>query len=102
MLESAEKSKILLEDPDIVSTDIKLADIEPKEGEGVGIIEAPRGTLTHNYWSDANGVITKANLIVATNHNLHAIEVGLKQMAKKVFEEGIVNELKLPEPMVKT
>lgn len=102
MLESAEKTKILLEDPDIVSTDIKLADIEPKEGEGVGIVEAPRGTLTHNYWSDANGVITKANLIVATNHNLHAIEVGLKQLAKKVFEEGIVNELKLPEPMVKT
>ncbi len=102
LLESAEKTKILLEDPDIVSTDVKLADIEPKEGEGVGIVEAPRGTLTHNYWSNPDGVITKANLIVATNHNLGAIEVGLKQMAVNVFEKGIVSELKLPEPMVKT
>jgi F420-non-reducing hydrogenase large subunit len=102
LLESAEKAKILLEDPDIVSTDVKLADVEPKEGEGVGIIEAPRGTLVHNYWSDADGLIAKANLIVATNHNLGAIEVGLKQMAVNVFEKGIVNELKLPEPMVKT
>lgn len=102
LLESAEKAKILLEDPDIVSTDVKLADIEPKEGEGVGIVEAPRGTLTHNYWSNPDGVITKANLIVATNHNLGAIEVGLKQLAVNVFEKGIVSELKLPEPMVKT
>jgi len=66
------------------------------------IVEAPRGTLTHNYWSNPDGVITKANLIVATNHNLGAIEVGLKQMAVNVFEKGIVSELKLPEPMVKT
>ena len=102
LVESVEKAKILLEDPDIISTDIKLADIEPKEGEGVGIVEAPRGTLTHNYWSDPDGVITKANLIVATNHNLGAIEVGLKQLAKNVFEKGILNELTLPDPLVKT
>jgi len=91
-----------LEDPDIVSTDIKLADVSPKEGEGVGIVEAPRGTLTHNYWSDGAGLIAKANLIVATNHNLGAISLGIKQLAKNVFEKGILNELTIPEPLIKT
>jgi len=102
LIESVEKAKILLEDPDIVSTDIKLADVSPKEGEGVGIVEAPRGTLTHNYWSDGAGLIAKANLIVATNHNLGAISLGIKQLAKNVFEKGILNELTIPEPLIKT
>ncbi len=102
IIESVEKTKILLSGPDIVSTDVKLADVSPKEGEGVGIIEAPRGTLVHNYWSDADGIVTRANLIVATNNNLGAIELGLKQLAKKVFEEKIHEQLKLPEPIIKT
>ncbi len=102
LIESVEKAKILLEDPEIVSTDVKLADVSPKAGEGVGIVEAPRGTLIHNYWSDDAGLVAKANLIVATNHNIGAIELGIKQLAKNVFENKIHEQLKLPEPLVKT
>ena len=102
LIESVEKAKILLEDPEIISTDVKLADVSPKEGEGVGIIEAPRGTLVHNYWTNGDGIIAKANLIVATNHNIGAIELGLKQLAINVFENKIHEQLTLPDPLVKT
>jgi F420-non-reducing hydrogenase large subunit len=60
----------LLQDPDICNTDVKLSDVQPKAGNGVGIVEAPRGTLMHNYVSDEKGMLTKANLVVATNNNI--------------------------------
>ena len=102
LVEAVEKAKILLEDPDIVSKDVKLADVEPKEGNGVGVVEAPRGLLIHNYWSDDKGVCTKANLIVATNHNIATVEKSLLVTAKQIFEDKIHEKLKLPEPMIKT
>ncbi len=102
MVQAAEWIKTLLEDPDIVSTDVKLADVEPKAGEGVGIVEAPRGTLLHNYECDEEGIITKANLIVATNNNIAGIEKSLMDAAKLIFEKEGHKELDLPEPMVKT
>ncbi|MEM3563434.1 MAG: Ni/Fe hydrogenase subunit alpha [Candidatus Jordarchaeaceae archaeon] len=102
LVEAVEKAKMLLEDPDIVSTDVKLADVEPKEGNGVGIVEAPRGTLIHHYWSDEKGICTKANLIVATNHNIAAVEKSFLVTAKQIFEDKIHEKLKLPEPMIKT
>jgi NAD-reducing hydrogenase large subunit len=66
--------------------------------EGVGIIEAPRGTLIHNYKVDDNGAITWANLIVATGHNNLAINRGIRQVAKKFIDgnkiqEGAVNRV---------
>ncbi|WXG40232.1 MAG: Ni/Fe hydrogenase subunit alpha [Candidatus Freyarchaeum deiterrae] len=102
LVEAVEKAKILLEDPDIVSTDVKLADVEPKQGNGAGILEAPRGTLIHHYWSDDNGICTKANLIVATNHNIATVEKSILVTAKQIFEDKILEKLKLPEPMIKT
>ncbi len=60
--------------------------------EGVGIVEAPRGTLIHHYESDANGVITKANLIVATVGNSAAINMGIEQAARKLIKNGVVND----------
>nr|MDO8097858.1 Ni/Fe hydrogenase subunit alpha [Candidatus Njordarchaeota archaeon] len=102
LLAAAEKARALLEDADIVNTDVKIADIKPKEGNGVGVVEAPRGTLIHNYWSDKEGVITKANLIVATNNNIGAIDKCLKAASKQLFEEKVHLKLKLPTPMVKT
>jgi F420-non-reducing hydrogenase large subunit len=91
----------LLNDPDICSTDVKLSDVEPKAGNGVGIVEAPRGTLMHNYVSDEKGMLTKANLIVATNNNIAGIEKSLMVAAKQIFEDKALESLKLPEPLVK-
>jgi len=102
MVQAAEWIKTLLEDPEIVSTDVKLSDVEPRAGEGVGIVEAPRGTLLHNYVSDENGMLVKANLIVATNNNIAGIEKSLMVAAKQIFEDKAHESLKLPDPLVKT
>jgi F420-non-reducing hydrogenase large subunit len=102
MVQAAEWIKRLLEDPEIVSTDVKLSDVEPKAGEGVGVVEAPRGTLLHNYVSDDKGMLVKANLIVATNNNIAGIEKSLMVAAKQIFEDKALDGLKLPDPMVKT
>ncbi len=102
IIESVERAEQLLEDPQIVSQDVKVADVEPCEGNGVGCVEAPRGTLIHNYWTDNKGIITKANLIVATNNNVGAIEKCLKHVAKQVIEEKAHQNVKFPNPMIKT
>ncbi len=101
MVQAAENIKALLEDPEIVSTDIKLSDVEPRAGDGVGIVEAPRGTLLHNYECNDEGIIVKANLIVATNNNIAGIEKSLLDAAKFVFEQQGHKDLKLPDPLVK-
>ena len=85
-----------------MSTDVKLSDVEPRAGDGVGIVEAPRGTLLHNYESDDKGMLVKANLIVATNNNIAGIEKSLMVAAKQIFEDKAHESLKLPDPMVKT
>ncbi len=100
MVQAVEEIEELLNDPDIVSTDVKLSDVEPKKGNGVGCVEAPRGTLIHHYWSDERGVITKVNLIVATNNNIAGIEKSLLQAAKQIFEQRAHESLKLPKPMI--
>ncbi len=102
MVQAAEWIKTLLEDPEIVSTDVKLSDVEPKAGDGVGIVEVPRGTLLHNYESDDKGMLVKANLIVATNNNIAGIEKSLMVAAKQIFEDKAHESLKLPDQMVKT
>jgi NAD-reducing hydrogenase large subunit len=96
-LYSMERTRELLEDPDILSTDILAT---PKEiaGEGVGVIEAPRGTLFHHYWTDDQGVITKVNLIVATGHNNWAMNKSVEMVAKEFVDgnnltEGMLNRV---------
>ncbi|MHA1959878.1 MAG: Ni/Fe hydrogenase subunit alpha [Candidatus Thorarchaeota archaeon] len=101
LVQAAEWIKTLLEDPEIVSTDVKLSDVEPKAGNGVGIVEAPRGTLLHNYETDDDGILTRVNLIVATNNNIAGIEKSLMVAAKQVFEDKAHESLQLPEPLVK-
>ena len=91
---------ILLKDPDIVSTDLKLSDVQPKKGDGVGCVEAPRGTLLHHYWTDEQGIITKVNMVVATNNNIAGLELSLKEAATQIFNEKAHESLKLPEPMI--
>jgi F420-non-reducing hydrogenase large subunit len=100
-VEAIELIKQLLEDSDVVNPDCKTLDVEPKEGAGVGVTEAPRGLLLYNIWSDAEGICKKLNLLVATNHNIAGIEKSLMHTAKQVFEQKALDELKLPDPWIK-
>ena len=100
LVQAFEEIAGLLKDPEIVSTDIKLSDVEPRKGEGVGCVEAPRGTLVHHYWTDEKGIITKVNMVVATNNNIAGLEKSLLDTAKQVFEEKAHERLKLPDPMI--
>jgi F420-non-reducing hydrogenase large subunit len=100
LVESIEMVATLLQDPDIVNPDCKTLDVQPREGEGIGMTEAPRGTLLYHIWSDADGICTKANLLVATNHNIAGIEKTLMHVAKQVFEDKALEGLKLPDPWI--
>jgi F420-non-reducing hydrogenase large subunit len=57
-------------------------------GEGIGIVEAPRGTLTHHYKTDQNGFITEANLIVGTTNNNAPITMSIKKAAEGLIKKG--------------
>ena len=92
-----EKIKQLLESPQILSTRTR-SFAEPNSSEGVGVSEAPRGTLIHHYKVDDNGLITWANLVIATGHNNLAMNRGVLQVAKnfidgKKISEGILNRV---------
>jgi F420-non-reducing hydrogenase large subunit len=87
MLQCAEQAVQLLEDPEITDTNIRTK-IEPKEGKGVGCVEAPRGTLIHDYEMDKDGLIKSLNLIVGSTHNNAAMNMSVKQAAKEFIKEG--------------
>jgi NAD-reducing hydrogenase large subunit len=94
---AVERAKELLLDPDILSDDI-LIRTDKILPEGVGVIEAPRGTLFHHYWVDDKGAIVKANLIVATGHNNWAMNKGVEEVAKRYIDgknltEGMLNRV---------
>lgn len=69
--------------------------------EGVGCVEAPRGTLTHHYWTDGRGVLTKVNLIVGTTNNYGPINLSVKKAAQslirkgKTVTEGLLNQIEM-------
>lgn len=81
----------LLEDPEICSPEVRTP-AEPKAGRGVGCVEAPRGTLIHDYSTDENGCITRANLIVGTTHNIGPMNMSVKQAAKSLIHAGKVDQ----------
>jgi F420-non-reducing hydrogenase large subunit len=87
LLQCAERAVELLNDPEITSKDIRAA-VTPKAGRGVGCVEAPRGTLIHDYECDDQGLITKVNLIVGTTHNNAAINLSVNQAAKLCIQAG--------------
>jgi len=96
---AAEKVKVLLDDPDIMSKEI-LNTRKNFKGEGVGIIEAPRGTLFHHYWANESGQLEKVNLIVATGHNNWAMSKAVDSVAKTYVKangngvtEGMLNRV---------
>ncbi len=91
LLYSLERAQQLLEDKDICSTDLIVGSAEYNE-QGIGVIEAPRGTLFHHYWVDNTGKILKVNLIVATGNNNWAMNRAVYEVAKEFIKNGKVTE----------
>ncbi len=99
LLYAIERAHQLLEDKDICSTDLIVTSDKYNE-QGVGVIEAPRGTLFHHYWVDDTGKILKVNLIVATGNNNAAMNMAVSQVAKTYIKnhkitEGILNRVEV-------
>jgi F420-non-reducing hydrogenase large subunit len=92
ILYAAERLVELTEDDEIISPEVRVIPTNIPH-EGIGIIEAPRGTLTHHYVTDENGIVTKANLIVGTTNNNAPISMAIKKAAQKyVSENGSIDE----------
>jgi F420-non-reducing hydrogenase large subunit len=91
MLYAAERMEQLINDPEIVSPDVRRIPTTVP-AEGIGVVEAPRGTLFHHYQTDARGVITMANLIVATGNNAARIAMSVEKAAKSLIKAGQVTE----------
>ena len=91
MLQAAERCVELVNDIEITSKDIRTIPTKTPT-VGVGIVEAPRGTLIHHYETDDRGLITKVNLIVATAHNGARIAMGVDKAAKGLIHGGKVND----------
>jgi len=62
--------------------------VTPRAARGVGCVEAPRGTLIHDYETDENGLVTDVNLIVGTTHNNAPINMSVKQAAQTLIKDG--------------
>jgi F420-non-reducing hydrogenase large subunit len=90
-LYAAERVLELASDKSITSPDIVNLPTQTPE-DGVGIVEAPRGTLIHHYTTDKKGIITKCNLIVATANNSAAINMTVESAAKALIKNGNVPE----------
>ncbi len=88
LLYAAERWVELAKDPEITSPEVR-ADITETPSEGVGILEAPRGTLTHHYVTDENGIVQKVNLIVGTTNNNGPISMSIKKAAQGVITKGV-------------
>lgn len=98
-LYAAENMHNLANDPDIIDPKVRTIPTATPE-EGVGVVEAPRGVLIHHYKTDKNGIIEKANIIVATQHNSAAMNLGIQRAAKALIkggnvEEGILNMIEM-------
>ncbi len=99
ILYCAEMMKQLLEDDDILSTDLIRKGERRKEG--IGIIEAPRGTLIHHYEVDEKDRITRCNLIVSTTHNKEPMNQAVRWVANNVLDgepeitEGMMNQIEV-------
>ncbi len=99
LMYAAERLLELATDKDITSKDVRTI---PKDAptEGVGCVEAPRGTLFHHYWSDGDGIVTKLNLLVATGHNNGPICMAVKRAAQSLIknwkvEQGLLNMVEM-------
>jgi len=88
LLYAAERWVELATDPEIASDNYRVIPTETPT-EGVGIVEAPRGTLTRHYWTDERGIVTRANLIVGTTNNYAPITLSIKKAAASFIKAGV-------------
>jgi NAD-reducing hydrogenase large subunit len=98
MLFAAEQIKELLHDDDLLGTDLVVTG--ERQRRGIGVIEAPRGTLIHHYRLNANDQVMRANLIVSTTHNNQALNEAIRQVAKRYLDgrkltEGLLNHIEV-------
>jgi F420-non-reducing hydrogenase large subunit len=100
LLYATERWVELATDPDITGEEFRVLPTETPD-EGVGEVEAPRGTLTHHYWTDERGILTKVNLIVGTTNNNAPINMSVKKAAQglitkgTVIKEGLLNTIEM-------
>jgi len=88
---AAERFLELASDPSIARNNIRALPTE-KPREGIGVVEAPRGTLIHHYKSDEHGILTAANLIVATAHNSARMAMSVDKAARAAIKGGVVDD----------
>jgi len=98
MLHSAEVIRDLLHDPDLQGSD--LVSKGERQERGVGVIEAPRGTLIHHYKVDEFDQIVRCNLIVSTTHNNQAMNEAIRQVSRQYIDgrkltEGLLNHIEV-------
>jgi NAD-reducing hydrogenase large subunit len=98
MLHCVEVIQELLDDPDILCGDLKATG--PRRPGGVGVIEAPRGTLFHHYEVGDNDLVTMCNLIVSTTHNNQAMNEAVRSVAREHLDgreltEGLLNHIEV-------
>jgi F420-non-reducing hydrogenase large subunit len=98
-LQAAELNRQIADDPLLTSKDIRNMNFKLRK-TGVGCVEAPRGTLFHHYETDDNGILTKINLIVATQHNAAPICLSVKKAAQgfingSTAKEGLLNRVEM-------
>lgn len=99
LLNNAEYAVQLLKDPEITSKDIRIP-VKPRAARGIGCVEAPRGTLIHDYETDANGIVTNVNIIVGTTHNNAPMNMSVKQAAVALikggkYDQGLINKIEM-------
>ena len=90
LLYAAERAVELVKDPEITSTNVR--NKRGKPGEGVGVVEAARGTLIHHYILDENALVKDVNLIVATVNNAPSINMSVRNAAKGLIHGGKVDQ----------
>jgi F420-non-reducing hydrogenase large subunit len=91
LLYAAERAYELAKDPDIINPNVRTIPTKTPS-EGIGVVEAPRGTLIHHYCSDDRGIVTKANLIVATQNNAARMAMSVDKAARGVIKAGKVDD----------
>jgi F420-non-reducing hydrogenase large subunit len=100
LLYAAERMLELATDPEITDPNVRPV-VANTPDEGVGCVEAPRGTLTHHYWTDQKGILTRVNLIVGTTNNYAPMSLSIKNTAKSLIKkgseitEGLLNQIEM-------
>lgn len=90
LLHCAEEIRGLLPDPDLMGSDLRLRG--KMRSKGIGVVEAPRGTLFHHYEIDGDGLVTRANLIVSTTNNNQAMNTAIRQVASHYLDGQELSE----------